>query len=280
MGNLKKYYIMKLLYEGLIGGLFMRLSSMKEYDNMLFGFFKFSQKQYLEPLQAGNLYMNNFKYFVDLQKRTGEKGMGDIDEVAAIIKNANVTIKRHGTDEIVASGTAGRLRFRYQDFLNYPVFCLFTIESDMLEIIEITDDYIETEVKFTEEQKEQMAGHFGEYALVIPPNVFRERIKEVFDQKGIEYIHNKVQYSDFDINHQERIQAYLSGDTSLFFKKDIFFEPQHEYRFVILNNKVEQNFEINIGDLTEQTRIISTSDLLNGRYGMRISRIKPDSGTA
>lgn len=270
---------MKLLYIGLIGGLFMRLSSMKEYDNILFGFFKFSQKQYLEPLQAGNLYMNNFKYFVDLQKRTGEKGMGDIDEVAAIIKNANVTIKRHGTDEIVASGTAGRLRFRYQAFLNYPVFCLFTIESDMLEIIDITDDYIETEVKFTEEQKEQMAGHFGECALVIPPNAFRERIKEVFDQKGIEYIHDKVQYSDFDINHQERIQAYLSGDTSLFFKKDIFFEPQREYRFVILNNEVEQNFEINIGDLTEQTGIISTSDLLNGKYGMRIPRIKPASGT-
>jgi len=252
----------------------MRLSSMEEYDNILFGFFKFSQRRFLEPLQKGNLYMNNFQYFIDLQKSTGEKGMGDIDEVAGIIKNANLTIYKAGTDEEVGKIKAESINFRYNDLLQYPVFCLFTIESDMLEIIEITDEYIDTKVRFTEEQKEQMAGHFGECALVIPPNLFRQRIEESFAEQGLLYIDNKVQYSDFDVNHGKRIKSYLDGDISLFFQKDQFFEPQREYRFVILNNKVEKNFEVNIGDLSEYTEIINTSDLLSGQYGIRVSRIK------
>ncbi|CKE84589.1 hypothetical protein [Bacillus paranthracis] len=252
----------------------MRLSSMKEYDNVLFGFFKFSQRKFLEPLQKGNLYMNNFQYFIDLQKRTGEKGMGDLDEVAGIIKDADLTIYKEGTDEEIGKIKVERMNFRYNDFLQYPVFCLFTIESDMLEIIEITDEYIDTEVRFTEEQKEQMAGHFGECALVMPPNLLRQKIEEVFEEQGIMYIDNKVQYSDFDINHGERIKSYLEGDISLFFQKDKFFESQREYRFVILNKKVEKNFEVNIGDLSEYTRIINTSDLLSGKYRIRVSRIK------
>ncbi|KAA0760380.1 hypothetical protein DT250_24745 [Bacillus sp. AR2-1] len=252
----------------------MRLSSMKEYDNMLFGFFKFSQRKFLEPLQKGNLYMNNFQYFIDLQKSTGEKGMGDIDEVAGIIKDADFTIYKEGTNEEIGKFKAERMNYRYNDFLQYPVFCLFTIESDMLEIIEITDEYIDTEVRFTEEQKEQMVRYFGECALVMPPSIFMQRVEEVFEEQGIIYTDNKVQYSDFDINHGKRIKSYLEGDISLFFQKDRFFEPQREYRFVILNKKVEKNFEINIGDLSDYTRIIDTSDLLNGKYGIRVSRIK------
>ena len=48
---------------------------------------KISSLRYLKDIQAGKLYMNNLKFYVDLEKNSGKQGIGDIlEETSKVIK--------------------------------------------------------------------------------------------------------------------------------------------------------------------------------------------------
>lgn len=46
-------------------------------ENMVVCLFKHNERKYLEDLRLGNIYMNNFKYFIDREKKDACKGIGD-----------------------------------------------------------------------------------------------------------------------------------------------------------------------------------------------------------
>lgn len=86
---------------------------------------KISKVKYLQEIQAGNLYMNNLKYYVDLEKETQQQGIGDIRE--ASLGN----IKRHELFIQVGEKEKKKVPINPSpgiiydmEAIYYPVFCL------------------------------------------------------------------------------------------------------------------------------------------------------------
>jgi hypothetical protein len=225
-------------------------------------FVKFSDNiEHLKSLQQGNLYMNNLKYFVELEEKTGIPGMGDKMEALNVINDIEVSFYKLGTDHLITKAKAKKANFRYEDALFKPVYCLFAITADMLVVHKETELDVELKINFTEEQKSKMTSEFGKYALVISPPHFSERLRKSFNEKGHEFSGKYVDYIDNNVNEQRRIEAFANPDTRMFFFKDHGFKHQNEFRIVIFNKDEESAILENIGELQDCSSLLKTEDL-------------------
>ncbi|HBU81753.1 MAG TPA: hypothetical protein DEF35_08950 [Paenibacillus sp.] len=233
---------------------------------------KFGNKQNLESLQKGNLYMKNLKFFIELEEKKQKKGMGDASEGSLIMNDVKWTLKDIHTDEVILQLDAKKTSLRNNAVLNIPVFCAMLIgEEDFEQVGEEVDGSIQTNLVFTEQQKEEMVNEFGDHVLVIPANHFMQRLQESLNEQGYQYATGPVDYLDYSINQQSRFIEFETGDPKLLFHKDLAFEYQKEFRLAILNQEIEDYLITNIGDLTDHTALIKSSDLLSGNYGLQIT---------
>ncbi|PRA04838.1 MULTISPECIES: hypothetical protein [unclassified Paenibacillus] len=237
-------------------------------EKRAFFLLKFGSKQNLESLQKGNLYMKNLKFFIELEGEKQKKGMGDASEGSLVMNDVKLTLKDPQSDEVILEFEAKRTSLRNDAILNIPVFCAMHIgEEDLEQVGEEVDGSIATRILFTEQQKEEMVNEFGDYVLVIPVTLFMQRIQDNFNKEGYEYALGPIEYLDHSINQQFRFDEFNTGDPKLLFHKDRAFEYQKEFRLAILNQAIEDYFMPNIGDMTEFTELVKSSDLLEGNYG-------------
>lgn len=234
-------------------------------------FLKFGKRENLESLQMGNLYMKNFKYFIELENITKKKGMGDAWEASLVLSKVTCTIKHPETDETLFVFDASRSVLRDDDVLSKPVFCMFVLGLDDLEVTSDNGDVIEANIGFTEQQKEEMKGEFGNDVLVIPVDKFMEKLNANFKKEHFEYASGMIEYTDFGINFTHRLLSFENSDPKLYFYKDKQLEYQKEFRVVILNKDVEDFFTTNIGDMTSFTSIVPAEKLLNGDYKISLN---------
>lgn len=86
---------------------------------------KTSELEYLESIQNGKLYMNNLKYYVELEKNTREQGIGDIQEASYInIRKHKLFIQVEAEErKEVPIGPAPGIIYN-EEALYHPVFCM------------------------------------------------------------------------------------------------------------------------------------------------------------
>lgn len=232
---------------------------------------KFSNsKEHLEALQNGQMYMNKLGVFTDLEKKNGVKGMGDDLEAAGVIVDLDVSILDYESNIEILKLHSSKMTIRFEYCLNKPVFCLFAVTPDMLEMIEDQEQYYQVRIEFSNEQKEQIPKHFGEYALVIHWAHFMDRVKNEFEKHGYSWVAKLVEYSDFNTNIESRIRAYVDETNDMFFWKDSALGYQNEYRIVILSEDVKSHVIKDIGSVKDISFIVKTQDLMDGRYGFSI----------
>ncbi|RNB61131.1 hypothetical protein EDM57_01850 [Brevibacillus gelatini] len=250
------------------------LSSIPEYEHTVLYFLKFSDsKENLEKLQKGMLYMNNLKYYIDLEKATRYKGRGDILEATAVMNDlTDVKLISQKTGEIIPIGNVLRMTLRRDDCIYQPVFCTAAISSGILEIIKENDKQIEVKALFTDEQKERFPKDFGKYVLVIRAVDFVKRIQERFREKKISYIASFIKYVDFSKNHIEQLNAFKDGALDIFFWKDISLAYQIEHRMVILNPDLKTPFIFDLGDLSGFCKLISAEEFFNEEMLITINK--------
>lgn len=225
-------------------------------------YLKFSSTlDHLKSLQAGNLYMNNLQYFVDLEENSGVAGMGDKMEALSVLNDVNISFYIPETDKLVAQATAKKANFRYDEAMTKPVFCLFAVTADMLELVNETETSVELKLSFTKDELTRMQKDFGEYVLLISEPHLKERLEKAFNGKGYQFYGKKAEYLDFTVNEMERIRAYAEKKTDLFFFKDQKFAHQREFRIVILNRDEEKAITENIGSLEDVSLLTRTEEL-------------------
>ncbi|MGS5019214.1 hypothetical protein [Paenibacillus sp. JJ1683] len=227
-------------------------------ENTPIVFLKFSNNvDWLNDIKNGNLYMNNGRYFIEREKATGEKGIGDKFELSNIIKNAEI---RDANTEVLF-GT-GDINFRFDFLGNKPLFCLSLLQLKHFKLIETNDVESIYSLNLSRESLEQMRGEFGEYALIINYRDFSDRISESFQKQNYKFFHGSVIYHD-ENSLAERFQAHIKFDPKLFFYKHNTFSHQLEYRFVLDNVQSEQPLKVNIGDLSDIAQRILTIEELS-----------------
>lgn len=240
-------------------------------------FMKFSKNiEHLKMLQSGSLYMNNLKYYVELEEKNGVPGMGDKLEAMNVMNEVNLSFYIPGTDRLIRQATAKTTSLRYQDALYKPVFCLFSITIDMLEVIEETESFVSLKLNFSKEQLAEMEKEFGKHVLLISRNALHERIEKSFKEREYEWQGKPAEYLDYTLNHMNVFQAYANRSTDLFFYKNKKFEHQKEYRIVIFNKDEEEAITEKI-DTLEDVSYLTTTDSLNseGEF-LRINYKKQD----
>lgn len=236
-------------------------------------FLKFSNNpEHLQQLQKGNLYMNTLRYYVNLEEQNGVPGMGDKLEALNVLNDVELSFYTPGTDELVGKATAKTANFRYEDAMYKPVFCLYALTFDMLEVVEATETSVRLRTAFSPDDLRRMENEFGSHVLICSGHVFLEFLDKSFKEKGHEYTADYAKYQDFSQNNLERIRTYAERNTELFFYKDTKFEHQKEYRIVILNQDEESHFEENIGSLEGYSTLTETSELgAKGKFEIQIN---------
>lgn len=237
---------------------------MEEIKKEVFLFVKFGAKEHLVLLQKGNIYMNNLKYFVDLERNKQKKGQGDSYEAGHVTTNVHITIKDSETDEEKVAFKSATTVIRQDDDLKNPVFCLFAIDESNFEYIWDDGDTARVKIVFTEEQKKELFNEFGDNALIIFSGAFLSSLKKSLEEQDFYYAHDLVNYVDYSVNSKERMLNFFKRQPSLFFSKDILLKYQQEFRLVIFNKKSEEPITIKIEDMSDYSFIIPTEELLNG----------------
>lgn len=254
----------------------MRLSELLKPDSReIIGFLKFqSREEHLRSLEQGHMRMSNLGCYIEIEKNTGLKGLGDAWEATQVLNDVDLKLMIPGTEQVIAHVPARRVTMRTQGVENKPVFCLFCIDATMLEIIEETSDYYDCRIAFSEEQKQYIPAEFGDYVMLMNAHAFMTGVKLAFEQADYNYVAGFVEYSDFRVNYSDRIRSFVDGDESVFFWKDQSLSYQKEFRIVITNVDIENPLIVDIGPLLSAW-IGRTDTLFGNELGIQVRKPYP-----
>ncbi|MGG1400276.1 hypothetical protein ABE288_21000 [Bacillus salipaludis] len=236
------------------------LSDIAGYENAAF-LVKFVQQQFLDSLLDGNLYMNTFKYFIDLEKETNLKGVGDKLEVAHVVRTTNIQIIDPETNQVIANAGAGEMIERYNVMQKLPLFCFAKFKADQFVVVEENNESVAVKLDLSQEDQTAFLETFGDIAVLLP-NDFIDKVEHALQQQGTEAAFGEVQYLDFNYRDSKRYKEFEDKSLNILFWKDNFFNYQREARIVITNKLVENSFILNIGDIRDKALVINAKEFL------------------
>lgn len=248
----------------------MKLSESDKYKGQIFGFIKFTD--YIESLLKGDLYMSSFKTFIDKELESGERGMGDRLEAAHVYSQTDIKFINPKTEEVFFEASSDQMYFRLKEDEKRPVYCMFAITSDMLEVIEETDDFYRTKISLPQEQIGHMLEKFSNKLVLINANEFINRVSKEFKSENYSWEARLVEYDNYAINNSVRTNSYKVGGTDAYFWKDIFFKDQAEYRIVLTDQEIEGSKEYNIGNLSDIAHVFDAKDFFSDMFEMIINK--------
>lgn len=243
-------------------------------------FIKFGTKKNIESMRSGNIYTNNLKYFIDLEDKYNQVGIGDKDEATLLLNDTKVQFKNSKTGEELSIGKIffgqdipedvfGNIVVRNQidEHTKVPVLCLVVVNKN--DLINVGEDLI---LRFTDEVISRFKSEFKDYthALVISAGDFAKRIKDTSKSININAQMDYIKYYDPNINQQERVNDYFTWRRALW-KKD-YFKDQNEFRIIFDNSLIEEGQVLmNIGDLSDISLIYEIDEILNKDFALKVS---------
>lgn len=233
-----------------------------------------NNQERLKSFVAGEVYMNPLSYYINLEKETGIKGQGDKLEASQYFKDVTMTFKNPETGETIPFLEGSEFTIHSPERTKTPVFCMMSIDLEVLEVFKETDEYIEFVVSLPKEKIEQIIKEFGEFAVIVPLKEFKEKLDRVIEEKGGFPISGKVNYQDYSKNYKDRIQNYSDLEHPLLcFDKCDSFKHQNEYRFLMEGISSEKGISLNVGDLSDIARELTTKDLFSGSIKLRFNKV-------
>lgn len=158
---------------------------------------KFGSEENLKKLQAGQLYMKNLKYYVDLEKTTDDEAVGDKYDGQMVLQDVKISMYTVDTHEFIAQFDAPAASMNL-GYLECPVFCMFMFDYRNHVEEQLNGDSLTVKYQFTEEQLEKMP-NFGESVLIIKNgDEFVSRVKKGLLDAGYGFTRDHVQYYGFN----------------------------------------------------------------------------------
>lgn len=243
---------------------------------------KFQTEANIKKLQSGDIYTNNLKYFIDLERESGQVGIGDKDEATLLISNITdlkFSDLETGEDIQIEKAILGELgrkvclgktdaRIQVEDYTKTPVLCLLGINKQELNVVDGN-----LVLKFDDDKINKIKKEFKGYthALIIEPASFAKRIIDTAKTKGINAEMDYIKYYNPNINQSERINDY--GSIRRAFWKKEYFKSQKEFRIAFDNIFIEHGqILINIGDISDISIMLDVETLLNKKFELKVHR--------
>ena len=107
---------------------------------------KFGKEENLQKLQAGQFYMKNLQYYVDLEKGTSDEDVGDMYDGQMMLQDVKISVFTTDTHEFLGQISAPTASFNL-GYLKCPVLCVEIGDiSDITEIMktkQLLNTYLE-----------------------------------------------------------------------------------------------------------------------------------------
>ncbi|OOE22027.1 hypothetical protein [Bacillus subtilis] len=225
-------------------------------------FVKFTKEEYVNDILDGKLYMNNFKYFIDLEKKKRVKGQGDKFEAAFVTRAVDLRIIDTRTNTVIGVSKSAEIIERYTEAPKVPLFCFTYFSNEDFTILEETDENITVTLNLNSDEKDVFIKDFGEKAIVFPGD-FLNIVLSSFEKQNLRGIAKPVQYCDFDFLDEDRRKLFENGSIDMFFWKDHFFKTQREIRIVLPEKRIENNLIVNFQGIRDEAFVLNTEDLFD-----------------
>lgn len=213
-------------------------------------FVKFVKNKHLDDLLAGRLYMNNLQYFIDLEKKYKNKGIGDKKEAGFVIKPDKLYIMDPETNEIIGRPTKAEIIRRYELAPKVPVFCFTMFTPKDFVFLEENNEYVSFKLDVGEDANKFLK--FGDKAVILGPS-FRDKVIKASKEHNIDVKMKKIYYQSFDKIDKEKELLFEQGSPEMFFWKDKEFSYQREARLALPYTFVEKSHIFEIGSLEDST---------------------------
>lgn len=211
-----------------------------------FPLIKFKNKEIIDSLQNGILYLNSLKWFRDYENEVGDIIVGDSYEGMLHINEGKLVMKETGevfdlNDALIPTTSS-----------NAYVYCMTYINPKV------------ENFEFNDAQKKEIK-EFGDTALLIlDSDEFIKRVMSAAEKKGYKIYFNCVNYYDENIDVVNVWVSLFQGSHNIAFWKRKSYEHQQEFRFVIVDEEcVDDHIELEIGDIRDISKVLGTEQILN-----------------
>ena len=220
---------------------------------------KFGSEENLKKLQAGQLYMKNLKYYVDLEKTTDDEDVGDKYDGQMVLQDIKINMYTVDTNKFIAQFNAPTASLDL-GYSQCPVFCMFMFDYRNHVEEHLDGENLTVKYQFTEEQLKKMP-NFGDSVLIIKNgDEFVNRVKKGLLNAGYGFTRDHVQYYAF--NNVEHLKQVQKDNSRIAFWKRDKYSYQQEYRFLV-HDFVDDYLSVDIGDISDITQLLRTEELLN-----------------
>lgn len=222
---------------------------------------KFNSEENLNKLRSGQLYMKNLKYYVDLEKTTGDKNVGDKDEGQLVLRNTKFSMYTADTDRLVMQFDAPKTSINF-GHLKYPVFCMFMFDYRNYVEEKLEGDKHTIKYQFTKMQRKEMPS-FGDSVLIIKDIYeFINRVEKGLSDAGYRFKIDYVRYYGF--NNSDYFMDVEKDNSRVAFWKKEKDSYQQECR-ILVDACIDDFLSVDIGDISDITVLLKTEELLNTR---------------
>lgn len=210
---------------------------------------KFQNKEIIEKIQSGKMYLKNLEWFREKERQTGDMTIGDLLEGMLHISEGYMQI--YDSDGKVIECVPLTDSAITTSFSNAFVFCATNIFPD------------ESGHVFADNQK-PVFKEFGDTALVIEnKGEFIKRIYKAAKELGYEVFYGVVNYYNKDEDNANMLLSLLHGMHNIAFWKRDTYKVQQEFRIVLWKKDANKDYiEFDIGDISDISKVISIEEAL------------------
>lgn len=201
---------------------------------------KFGEREHMEALQRGDIYMNTLAYF---RTQPEEDLIGDILEGITSFysfKNAPFTVNK--------IKMIGDLNMHPTDRYQGNIFCMYGGDEDLLE-----QNLVGT--KGTLPIGETFKSPY--FAIINNPKVFYHKIEAYSQLAGYSVKAGQVNYLNYE-KHQQKLTPFCKRER---------YKDQNEFRIFIAND-LDKTLEFNIGDISDICHIGAVTEHNNLEYAI------------
>ncbi len=218
---------------------------------------KFGDKKWIEKLQNGEIFMQPFKYYRELESEQMKRGQGDKHEVMLYSTMPGGTISLAGSNKKseILSFSLG-----HKEDEKYLTGCFYNVDDERLIIKEPTTSNYKL-IKFTDDEKKEFS-EWGDTALIIDKEKFIDRLNSYLIPNKIRGGFSKVYYYNPNNPPQDCIKAHTEVLSSRFYWKEEFFINQNEFRIVLDQKSDDGKIVANIGNINDISICVRREDIL------------------
>ncbi|HFF3191714.1 TPA: hypothetical protein ACGCJB_005004 [Bacillus cereus] len=223
---------------------------------------KFFEPEYAQMFLDGNLYFKNTGYFIDLEKKHGNKGIGDKHEGSHFRHfdptKGVISIGLPGGQMHKLNVTKGFFTKKYEEVRQFQLTCFTGIFEEEMEHIDENTDKIKSEV--IEHFKKEFPGRIP--VLITNEHEFFDRLHNALQEKNVHACRGRVKYFDEHTESPFKEEDYEKDITQAFFHKRNFFKSQKEYRIITSHPVDGDSLTANLGDISDVVLNLESADTL------------------